>query len=637
MKSIYFLLFFLFIHNCFSTIIPDNLRINWNPGLRSTVNTDREIYTIINPGATTKQIQAAISNCPPNKIVLLKNGTYLIDEALKIPSYVTLKGENMYETIIKGVSPDLFYISSYSTNAETGVITPIKLLSKRMVNFDMGFDFSWSTYPAFDLVSPTKDSVNLTTSTTHNWSVGQYLIVDTKTNEGAILPVSNFTSAGTGGGGANQYATWLGRESGTRPCGQIVKITNVVNSTTVQIDPPLYFSYTNQPQAVRIGPMVEEAGLENLTLDNLDSDAFDTITVFGWVNCWVKNVKLIGAHRRAFWVYNALWSEISGCYLYGGVPVGNERDLHYTSDRAYPIFLGPHTSALLITDNISEKLTIGTVCFEGCTSGNVVSYNFVTNIWWRLGEGDSDIIRRFSNLMHGGHPFMNLIEGNFSASGIRADEYWGTSSHFTILRNRIFSQDRGNEFIDAQTITVDVCRRNHYWMFVGNILGGTTGGAPESIYECYNLKYFPYDNVYTTLFKLGYIINGSGDDSRNPRESLEYDTNVRETMIRWGNWSYRASDLAPGSAIVWDEKNVVHTYDKTIPNSFYLTSKPTFFGSLQWPPYDPYKPTENEPTRIPAGYRYYYGTNPFVADPKASYSGNSSRRRDIGPGFKKID
>ena len=80
----------------------------------------------------------------------------------------------------------------------------------------------------------------------------------------------------------------------------------------------------------------------------------------------------------------------------------------------------------------------------------------------------------------------------------------------------------------------------------------------------------------------------------------EFDMNVRNTMIIQGNYDYL------NKKIMWDP-----TLSSSIPNSYYRTTKPAFFGTLPWPPIDPANPpgafTNANVAKIPAGYRYVYG------------------------------
>ncbi|MBP6837076.1 MAG: hypothetical protein KA190_07220, partial [Kofleriaceae bacterium] len=41
-----------------------------------------------------------------------------------------------------------------------------------------------------------------------------------------------------------------------------------------------------------------------------------------------------------------------------------------------------------------------------------------------------------------------------------------------------------------------------------------------------------------------------------------------------------------------------------------VAGKPAWFGSLAWPPVDTASPASDDPTVIPAGYRYVHGQDP---------------------------
>lgn len=47
-----------------------------------------------------------------------------------------------------------------------------------------------------------------------------------------------------------------------------------------------------------------------------------------------------------------------------------------------------------------------------------------------------------------------------------------------------------------------------------------------------------------------------------------------------------------------------------MPASLFLAVKPAWFGVLAWPPVDPANPVTDDPTIIPAGYRYVHGVDP---------------------------
>src|SRR6185437_11393668 len=93
----------------------------------------------------------------------------------------------------------------------------------------------------------------------------------------------------------------------------------------------------------------------------------------------------------------------------------------------------------------------------------------------------------------------------------------------------------------------------------------------------------------------------------------EFDLNVNNTMIKQGNYDYLTN------SIVWDP----NISDHSIPNSYFRTSKPSFFGSLTWPPFDPANPpgafNDTNISRIPAGYRYVHGIDPPGVSAPSTY------------------
>lgn len=550
-------------------IIPAGRTINFDPGVRGGIPNRTKVHATLPPTSTAAQIQAALNACPSNQVVLLAPGTFKVSAMLTIPSGVTLRGAGLSNTVLEATAP---------FNGAT------------MIQFNRGFDDSWSAPSQTISPAPAKGDTTLKTSAPHGWVAGDVVLIDMQAKPDALPAIDN---AGTLGS-----CSWCGREGGTRPVGQMVKVTAVPSPASIAFEPALYWAYTNMPQGVQMRGLTHYAGVENLSLNSQPVMVRDTTGLFGAVNCWFKDIEIRGVHRRAVWGYNALWFEMRGCLVHEARPVGTDNSPAYGSDRAYGPFFGPHVTASLVTDCILEKLTMG-VAWEGCALGNVFSYSFITNIWW---QNTGDAPRRFGPLMHGPHPAFNLIEGNWSGGRIRADEYWGTSSHFIALRNRVVQVDRGNG--DAQTWTIDIERRNHYWSFVGNVLGGG-GGVNEDIYELLDDDPAPYASKNSSIWKLGYQNIG--------QRLSNYDSNVVETMIRWGNWCYRTNDDVAGSGQTWHTNGVASLTDRSIPPSYYLKQAPANFGMLTWPPYDPAKPVANSFTNIPAGFRYAFGTNPPAA------------------------
>lgn len=542
----------------------------WDPGVRGGIPNRTTIYTTLSAGSSYTTIQNAVDACPSNQVVLLSSGSYnLAVNNLRIPHGVTLRGA--------GIS------NSYVTN---GVI---------MFDGAGGFDYDWNATTAVDLQACTKGATTVTTTGgAHGYSLDQIILIDQLTNGLADPPQNSVGTLGT--------MTWGGRpvNVGNRNMGQWVRITNINSSTSFSFEPPLYWAYDRTPQAFRIVNTVRYAGAEEMTVIGNNSD--DALVMNqGGINCWLKNVELRGIKKKTVHCYGALWFEMRGCLAHERIPVGTDNSAQYTSDRGYGPFLGPHCTAALITDSIFQKLTMG-VAFEGAAAGNVFSYNFITNIWW---ENTGDSPRRFGPLNHGSHPFMNLIEGNYSSVRFRADGYWGTSSHYTVLRNRIHQTDRGAS--DSQCWTMDIEKDQMYNAFLGNCLGGG-GGVNEDIFEESLGDASPYDNDgHGVMWRIG-ALNGGGGALAG-----ELDKRTWTNQLRWVNWEYRTNDSASGSGVVYVTNNVVTQSYTTVTNSFYLSAAPTNHADLPWPPFGPTAPANNAATNIQAAHRYYFGTNKIAA------------------------
>ena len=83
----------------------------------------------------------------------------------------------------------------------------------------------------------------------------------------------------------------------------------------------------------------------------------------------------------------------------------------------------------------------------------------------------------------------------------------------------------------------------------------------------------------------------------------------RDLYVERGNTRY-GTTLIEGNWNSFSGKQDWTIAPTTIPNSLFLSSKPAWFGDLAWPPIDPTKPVTNDPTIIPAGYRFIHGVDP---------------------------
>src|SRR5687768_1053918 len=66
-------------------VVPDAGRPDWSKsGVPGGIPQRGTIYTTLNPGATSTQIQSAINSCPAGQVVFLNAGTYSLSGGIRI-------------------------------------------------------------------------------------------------------------------------------------------------------------------------------------------------------------------------------------------------------------------------------------------------------------------------------------------------------------------------------------------------------------------------------------------------------------------------------------------------------------------------------------------------------------------------
>jgi hypothetical protein len=154
---------------------------------------------------------------------------------------------------------------------------------------------------------------------------------------------------------------------------------------------------------------------------------------------------------------------------------------------------------------------------------------------------------------------MNLWEGNIGIQAA-ADFIHGSSSHNTVFRSR--SSGWQNTTITSNNNAIEFQYKNTYMNVLGCVLG-TTGQS-----NTYEVSYPDPTDVSSqkTIWRLGY-----------GGPSWAGDPNVKATLLRHGNFDYVTN------SVIWDPNNSDHT----LPPSLYLSSKPSWWGSLAWPAIGP--------------------------------------------------
>jgi hypothetical protein len=507
-------------------ILGPSQAIDWSKSGVGDIPARRTKCAILLPPATFAEINSALASCPSGDAVYLAPGTYSITGTISVPSNVTLRGAGANLTILNATGNN----SGYMVSLGSGSISynPVRITS-----------------------GATAGSTGIEVGNASDISAGNYLAI-AEINDTSHVPAQ----------GCGRNSSWCDggwTSTGSLERGQIVAVTSV-QGTTITISPGLYATYTNTPIAVPFSMSETYAGVEDLQVNANNTGYAANFRMSECAYCWIKGVEsnyTDGDHVEVYWGYH---DEIRDSYFLNAF-------LHTSRAHDFDIQIALKTSASLVENNIIES-THGSVTLDSGAAGNVVSYNYVT------GEsGGSSISEVVGGIgFHGAHPQFNLLEGNLLTE-VYADPVWGTSSRKTTAYR--------NWLIGARPIcsptnrrgTVDCSSANgqHGFQapaaaempdvgiidnFVGNVMGNVPGqpwvDSGSRIAKATSIEY-PFVRSYDTV-------------------GLNRIYGYSSTGFFHGNFN-----SASGS-ITWADG-----VTQTLPASFYLPSKPSWWGSIPFP------------------------------------------------------
>ena len=408
----------------------------------------------------------------------------------------------------------------------------------------------------------TQGSTDIKVASVSGYSVGQLIVLD-QNNDTNTTAFNNDSPAG--------YSSYKGISvaypgDGRDRIGFQLNRIAAISGNTITLSEPVYmpnFVAAQDPEVWRfpVTPVMR-SGVESLKCNEL--------RMHYTYSCWLTNVTPTACINDNGTV-QVLWSlrgSIVGCKIQSATTCSDGYGLEMRA-----------CAAFLVENNIINN--IGPALQPNSSSGCVYGYNFLTNIT----SASSWMSAGFLN--HGSFPTMNLIEGNI-APKISWDNTDGPSGYNVTHRNWAQGIDQARSAsgnIEAVTIQAT----NRYHSVIGNVLGtaGVTYGVYEASTNC-------TDGVLR-IFALG--MWGA--------ECGTFDPITAATLIRVYNWDEHGDNVKSNGYAATD-----------IPNSYYLTSKPSWFGNLAWPAVDPQLPTYSRSyTNIPSGYLAVLGTNPPSGDP----------------------
>lgn len=551
----------------YSVIVPADRLCDWTPGITVGVPGGIPNRTVVGAtvnGATygtgivdaSGAIGAAIDACPDGQVVYIPAGTYRLDSRVyrAYASNITIRGAGMGATILKA-----------SSN------TQLLLLGTS----------DWPPPSAGIAITSgaTKGSTVLTVGNASSITVGKLVKI-----------------------AQNDLPYVINRDSPTSDGKRLSCLFKVTakTATTVTVTPALPFTFTLSPLLIQYSiPPLVNTGVEDLTFD-CNAVSGNALQIEQSWGCWIKNCEVKNSTNRQMLLTGFVNGEIRHCYTHATTSGGPNHE---------GIDLMVDCSFCLVEDNITHNGGFPGIILGdgagGCT-GNVIAYNFSYN----ANTGYANTAGMDISVSHGPHNLMNLVEGNI-AGGVGSDGYFGSTSHITVARNWFTAT---HPTCTDNLIGVNVGRWNNYFNIIGNVLGTSAFNSAGVFQPEVSFSYS--DQV---IYKIGFpnMGNNGFDGTWGPQTPPTYvgqsatgkglqelDLNVKSTMIRHGNYDYKNKSIAWEGAIS----------DHAIPNSYFRTNKPGFFGDLAWPPFDPASPpgafNNTNLCKIPAGYRYVNGIDP---------------------------
>jgi hypothetical protein len=544
-----------------SGVIDPKRAVDWTTaGVTGGIPTRTTICQTLNPGATAAQIQTAINNCPSGQVVFLNAGNYTLNNGLTMKSNVTLRGAGANQTILtfSGHTSDYWgpmdvlfqgnYVSSGYGSAP-GMGGAPSTNNKTWV----GTNGVTGTYTKGATV------LNLGTAPTGspNLQVGDMLQLYQSDDSGITsgLFICSSTSANCSLEGSG-YTDGTGEQ-------QYVRVTNI-SGTQVTVTPGIFMDNwvtAKNPHAYWFGGDIRMAGLEDLRV-NTDSGLWGGIEFWQASDCWVTGV--------------AFHSGTGSGSIRTGIRLIQTRNITVANNWIDPMNGGAYSSttsygvetmvssAFLIQNNIFYKVE-SPVLFSTGTTGGVLAYNY----------NYQATVPETGILSHEVGTLMNLWEGN-EVTHLRTDDFHGGANLITLFRN--VSTGSGEA-------AVNIDSNSRYYNIIGNVLGDTSPAnyeafAPNSCGTCTR-----YDS---NIYRVGYPGAGSCSSySDGGGGNVAYDTVAPGTLMRWGNYDTKngaarfvGSEVPTGLS---DYPNAVPA-NNTLPPSFYLSSKPSWWPSGKpWP------------------------------------------------------
>jgi hypothetical protein len=576
--------------------------INWTtPGVvggipaRLTQCVTASCNTLAGGTVTSTSINNALNSALADTYVAIPAGTFTLTGGIVFDhkDNVTLRGAGPDRTVLKftgggdpcgGQGGDLCFINEEPNDTQNpGNVAP----------WQMGT----GTYNA----GTTSITLGARTQGSTNPSVGTLLILDqlddSNTDNGQLWICQTADICSTQGG----IAQGPGSRSAVRGQTQVVRVTAITTSgddcpCTVTFTPGLYMPNwrdAQQPGAWWSNKLpIKNSGAEDFSMDHSSSTAIAGAFIFNGDGIWLKNIRSINAYAKHVWMYQSVHTTVRDSYFFGTQFAASDS---YGTDT----FIGGDH---LIENNIFEHIASPMVNEGG--QGIVHAYNYAIDDFYT--KGGAVYWQQASSYQHAiGNAFI-LWEGN-DGIALTADDIHGVSDFITAFRNYWNGRDtQGGAPLPGktqQTNAIQLQAFNRYYNIIGNVLG-TSGYhtnyqvAPSAVDDRGNR-----DTSNHSVYSLGYCGNeGTRDEIDDCFSTFDNDLTLLSTLMRWGNydtftgtrwcgdasntgWTTRCGGMTEVSTDATYPNPIPPT--ELLPNSFYRSAKPSWFGTAPWPAIGP--------------------------------------------------
>lgn len=602
-----------------SGIISPSRAIDWTSAGNTVINETRTKCgsTIAAYSGSAATINSAIASCAAHGYVELGAGSFNLSSGIAFSGHnnVTLRGQGANSTLLVFTGAGAGYYDAV-VSIEPSDFMEINDGEQNVCDWT-GTNGTAGTYSQ----SATSISIaNCTKGAVSNLKVGNILTVDQldeTADTGEIWNCLNSTveggpqcsNNGTGSGGfARTDGTTITCSNCTggvmkyRSQQQVVAVTSCDGISTaghacssgsaIGISPGIYmpnWRTAQKPQAFYSNTTLTGVGLENLSIDATNSGSTESIFIGRATNSWVKGVRTMKAARSHIRVMVATHIVIRDSYIYGA-QTGGSQSYGVENEIA---------ADGLIENNIAQQVTDSMPNCNGGCEGYVFGYNFAVDDVWTVSSG----WMQAPFYAHSSGNAMNLWEGNIGP-GYTSDDVHGTHHFDSLFRNYLTGYQTagcgssGPNTCTSQTIPLNLYAGTRYYNVIGNVLG--TAGY-HTVYTANCSTSDSCWNTVTAIFRTGQTGPGGTNNSgfcTSPSCTAQgnYDPQVLNYLMRWGNYD------TVNNAVRWvstevpsglpDFSNPVPA-TQTLPPSFYQSGKPSWFGSVAWPPIGPDVSTGN--------------------------------------------